>query len=118
MRSIRATRALLADPLFDDFGQSLQRQDLSAVTARGYRHDLDRFRAWIEQSRGAADGTVPIARITAVELINYRQHLVRTERLEATTINRKIQALKKLFGWAPKRPGEDRRLSRLAVLAI
>jgi integrase/recombinase XerC len=100
MRSIRANRALLADPLLGDFGQSLQSQDLSPVTARGYRHDLERFRAWIEQSRGTPSGTLPIVRITAVDLINYRQHLVRTQRLEATTINRKIQALKKLFRWA------------------
>jgi hypothetical protein len=35
-----------------------------------------------------------------VDLVNYRQHLLRVERLKATTINRKIQALKKLFGWA------------------
>jgi Phage integrase, N-terminal SAM-like domain len=43
---------------------------------------------------------VPVAGVTAVDLINYRQHLVRAERLQATTINRKIQALKKLFRWA------------------
>jgi site-specific recombinase XerD len=70
------------------------------VTARGYRHDLDRFRQWMEHGRGAAGDGVPLGRITAVDLINYRQHLVRVERLEATTINRKVQALKKLFRWA------------------
>jgi site-specific recombinase XerD len=96
MRSIRSTSAILGDLLFGDFARRLAEQDLSPVTARGYRHDLDRFRRWIEEHGGA----ILLGRITAVDLINYRQHLVRAERLQATTINRKIQALKKLFRWA------------------
>lgn len=96
MRSIRATSAILGDLLFGDFARRLAEQDLSSVTVRGYRHDLDRFRRWIEEHGGA----ILLGRITAVDLINYRQHLVRAERLQATTINRKIQALKKLFRWA------------------
>jgi site-specific recombinase XerD len=100
MRSIRAARAILGDALLGDFARSLVAEDLSPVTGRGYRHDLDRFRAWLEEKHGARGGVVPVAGITAVDLINYRQHLVRAERLQATTINRKIQALKKLFRWA------------------
>lgn len=96
MRSIRAARAILGDALLGDFERRLAELDLSPVTARGYRHDLDRFRRWIEEHRGA----IPLDQITGVDLINYRQHLVRSERLQATTINRKIQALKKLFRWA------------------
>jgi len=63
------------------------------VTARGYCHDLDRFRRWIEEHRAA----IPLGRITAVDLINYRQHLVRDERLQATTINR--ATLRGAEGW-------------------
>jgi integrase/recombinase XerC len=100
MRSIRPAQAILGDDLLRDFARGLEERDLSPVTARGYRHDLDRFREWFEQSRGGAPKGVPLSRITAVDLINYRQHLVRAERLEATTINRKVQALKKLFRWA------------------
>ena len=95
MRSIRARPAILGEALLAEFDASLRSQDLSPATARGYRHDLDRFRSWI-----APAGSVPFGRITAVDLVNYRQQLVRTERLEATTVNRKIQALKKLFRWA------------------
>jgi integrase/recombinase XerC len=87
---------MLGEALLNAFARRLAEQDLSPVTARGYRHDLERFRGWIEASRSA----VPLASITAVDLINYRQHLIHTERLQATTVNRKIQALKKLFGWA------------------
>jgi integrase/recombinase XerC len=100
MRSIRPARVILGEELLADFGRSLEERDLSPVTAHGYRHDLDRFRQWIEHSRGAAGDGVPLSRLTAVDLINYRQHLVRVERLQATTINRKVQALKKLFRWA------------------
>jgi site-specific recombinase XerD len=100
MRSIRKARAILEEGLLGDFARGLEEHDLSPVTARGYRHDLDRFREWIEQSQGTVGSAIALARITAVDLINYRQHLVRVERLQATTINRKVQALKKLFRWA------------------
>jgi site-specific recombinase XerD len=96
MRSIRRAAATLGEALLEAFASRLAEQDLSPVTVRGYRHDLERFRRWIEADRVA----VPLASITAVDLINYRQHLIGAERLQATTVNRKIQALKKLFGWA------------------
>jgi site-specific recombinase XerD len=96
MRSIRAASPTLGERLLAEFSQSLRDHDLSPVTARGYGHDLERFRAWMEQSGSPKE----LHRITAVDLINYRQHLVRAERLQATTINRKIQALKRLFRWA------------------
>jgi len=41
-----------------------------------------------------------LRRITAVDLASYRQHLLGTERLQGTTVNRKLQAIKTLFGWA------------------
>jgi site-specific recombinase XerD len=81
MRSIRPARVILGEELLADFVRSLEERDLSPVTARGYRHDLDRFRQWIEHSRRAASVGVPLARITAAELIHYRQHLVQVERL-------------------------------------
>jgi hypothetical protein len=46
--------------------------DLSEATRRGYGADLGRFRAWIEDGRGAA---VAWWRINATDLANYRQHL-------------------------------------------
>ena len=76
-------------------------RSLSAVcgppTRRGYAADLGRFRAWIEDSGGEAVG---LRRITAIDLANYRQHLIRSEKLRAASVNRKVQALKKFFGWA------------------
>jgi len=47
-----------------------------------------------------AHGTFLVALGAVTHLVNYRLCLLRTERLQAATINRKLQAIKKLFGWA------------------
>jgi integrase/recombinase XerC len=56
------------------------------------------LRAWLEGEAGGKSRD--LRRITAVDLASYRQHLLGTERLQATTVNRKLQAIKTLFGWA------------------
>jgi site-specific recombinase XerD len=94
MPSIRPAHP--GDELLAQFARSLTERDLSPARARGYRHDLDRFRHWMEASRVP----LPPDRIIAVDLIHYRQHLVGVERLKPTTINRKVQAIKQLFRWA------------------
>src|ERR1017187_9107879 len=98
MRSILRDRPLLGEALLGAFARSLGAQDLSPITARGYLHDLGKFRAWQEGEAGAKPRD--LRRVTAVDLVNYRQNLLRTERLQAATINRKLQAIRKLFGWA------------------
>lgn len=98
LRSIILDRPILGDALLAVFNRSLGDQDLSPVTARGYLHDLGKFRGWLELGAGAKPRD--LRRLTAVDLVNYRQHLLHTERLKAATINRKLQAVKKLFGWA------------------
>ena len=98
MRSILRGWPILGDELLDAFRRSLGERDLSAVSARGYLHDLGRLRAWLEGEAGGKSRD--LRRITAVDLASYRQHLLGTERLQATTINRKLQAIKTLFGWA------------------
>jgi site-specific recombinase XerD len=98
MRSISRDRAILGDAALQAFGRFLAEQDLSPVTARGYLHDLGKFRGWLEREAGAQPRDLRL--VTAVDLVNYRQHLLRIERLKAATINRKLQAIKKLFGWA------------------
>jgi site-specific recombinase XerD len=98
MRSILRGRPILGDELLDAFRRSLGERDLSPVTARGYLHDLGRLRAWLEGEAGGKSRN--LRRITAVDLASYRQRLLGTERLQVATINRKLQAIKTLFGWA------------------
>lgn len=104
MRSILRVAPILGDPLLQAFARSLADQDLSPVTVRDYLHDLQRFRQWIEESRARQRRReMALGRVTTVQLASYRQHLLRVERLKATTVNRKIQALKRLFGWAQQK---------------
>lgn len=100
MRVIRRPAPILGDPLLADFGRSLRAADLSEATRRGYLSDLGRFRLWIEEARGVA---VPLRRVSTVDLANYRQHLVRSEKLRAASVNRKVQALKRFFRWAAQK---------------
>lgn len=100
MRVIQRGPAILGDGLFQDFARSLRAADLAEATRRGYLADLGRFRAWIEASRGEG---VPLRRINTVDLTNYRQHLIRLEKLRAASVNRKVQALKKFFGWTQQK---------------
>jgi integrase/recombinase XerC len=83
--------------MFRDFVRSLEAADLAAATRCGYAADLGRFRAWIGDGRGES---IVLRRITTVDLANYRQQLIRSEKLRAASVNRKVQALKKFFGWA------------------
>jgi site-specific recombinase XerD len=100
MRVIQRGTAILGDGLFQDFARSLRAADLAEATRRGYAADLGRFRAWIEDGR---DQAVALRQINAVDLSNYRQHLIRSEKLRAASVNRRVQALKKFFGWAQQK---------------
>src|SRR5215831_6874476 len=97
MRVIQRGPASLGDGVSRDFARSLEAADLAAATRRGYAADLGRFRAWIGDGHGES---LVLRRITTVDLANYRQHLIRSEKLRAASVNRKVQALKKFFGWA------------------
>jgi site-specific recombinase XerD len=100
MRVIQRGMAILGDGLFREFARSLQTADFAEATRRGYAADLSRFRAWIEDTRGES---VALRRISAVDLTDYRQHLIRSQKLRAASVNRKVQALKKFFAWAQQK---------------
>lgn len=86
-----------ADPdWLSRFIDSLRREDLSAATVRGYRYDLRHFLAWHE----TAQGTVAVLeRLTEFDLIAYRQAMVATGN-RPTTVNRRLDALRRLCRWA------------------
>lgn len=79
------------------FEQSLKNQDLSAGTVKGYKNDLQQFIRWLENSTGKK---FTPAQITQVDLLSYRSYLQHQKRFNATTINRKINSLKKFCHWA------------------
>lgn len=81
------------------FRETLARENLSAVTVRGYLYDLNYFRKWFTEIHGRE---AELDKLSAVDLTAYRQHLVGDKGLKASSVNRRIQAVKKLFAWAHK----------------
>ncbi|MCD6033230.1 MAG: integrase family protein [Thermomicrobiales bacterium] len=80
------------------FIDSLQREDLSAATARGYRYDLRHFLVWHQTIHGNA---VVLERLTEFDLIAYRQAMI-TAGNRPTTVNRRLDALRRLCRWAQR----------------
>jgi site-specific recombinase XerD len=78
-------------PWLTGFLKQLRREDLSPLTARGYRSDLRLFLRWYESPA--------LEKLTAVDLMNYRRHLS-SGGLKPASINRKLEALRRLCRWA------------------
>lgn len=81
----------------DEFLADLQRQDAAPATARNYAADLRAFARWFADSTGE-----PFAAraVTPTDLRDYRGYLRTNERRQAATINRRLAALRRFFGWA------------------
>ncbi len=79
------------------FLDRLAAEDRSAATRRGYRYDLLQFNAWY----AALHGSLPVLpRLTEHDLIAWRQHMLTLRQLKATTINRRLEAIRRLLRWA------------------
>lgn len=97
IQAVAANRPPASDPAWmTSFLESLAREDLSPATVRGYRYDLRHFLAWHGTVQADAFG---LDRLTAFDLIAYRQHMVAAGRRPAT-INRRLDALRRLCRWA------------------
>ena len=74
------------------FLKAFAREDVAAVTVRGYRSDLGVFTAWY-------DGHA-IEELTASDLAHFRQHLSRDRAMKPASVNRKLEALRRFCRWA------------------
>jgi integrase/recombinase XerC len=84
-------------PWLQSFLDRLAAEDLSAATRRGYRYDLLQFAAWY----AALYGTPPdLPRLTEHDVIAWRQHMITRCQLKATTINRRLEAVRRVLRWA------------------
>ena len=79
------------------FLDRLAADDLSAATCRGYRYDLLQFIAWYTDLNNAPP---EIARMTEHDLITWRQHMMTRGGLKAASINRRLEAIRRLLRWA------------------
>lgn len=80
------------------FEHELLKSDHSSHTVKNYLSDLRHFCAWIQKIIPATK----ISEIDAFTLQRYRGHLDQTEKRAASTTNRRIQSLRRFFGWALK----------------
>lgn len=84
-------------PWLQSFLDRLAAEDLSAATRRGYRYDLLQFAVWY----AALYGTPPdLPRLTEHDVIAWRQHMITRCQFKATTINRRLEAVRRLLRWA------------------
>ena len=79
------------------FLDRLAADDLSATTRRGYRYDLLQFIAWYA---GLNNAPPELARLTEHDLITWRQHMMTQGGLQAASINRRLEAVRRLLRWA------------------
>ncbi|MBV8894392.1 MAG: site-specific integrase [Acidobacteria bacterium] len=79
------------------FLDRLAADDLSAATRRGYRYDLRQFIAWYTSLNNAPP---ELARLTEHDLITWRQHMMTQGGLKAASINRRLEAVRRLLRWA------------------
>ena len=84
-------------PWLQSFLDRLAAEDLSAATRRGYRYDLLQFAVWY----AALYGTPPdLPRLTEHDVIAWRQHMITRCQFKATTINRRLEAVRRVLRWA------------------
>jgi site-specific recombinase XerD len=97
LRAISRAAPNSADRWLADFLGQLQRDDLAPATVHGYRYDLRQFLRWFIDAKGSS---ARFEKLSALDLINYRQHLVKVEGLRPATVNRRLEALRRFCRWA------------------
>ena len=80
-----------------DFVAELRRQEVAPKTVASYRSDLAGFARRFVDATGEDFGA---ARVTPTDVREYRAHLRAVQRRPAATVNRRLAALRRFFGWA------------------
>lgn len=88
------------------FRAALERADLAAATVHAYLKDVRLFLRWLD-----ADPAAGFPRLGELDLIAWRQHLIAERGLRPATVNRRLEALRRLGRWAA---GEGRLPGNLA----
>lgn len=71
-------------------------EDLSHFTIKGYLYDINYFNDWIKDFYQT---DITLTDATANDIYAYREYLLKIKRQKATTINRRIQSLKRFYAW-------------------
>src|SRR5438132_10418612 len=79
------------------FIDELRRQETAPKTWQNYKSDLACFGRWF---MGVNDEAFTAVAVTPTDIREYRTYLLQTERRTPATVNRRLAALRKFFGWA------------------
>ena len=101
-------------PDFTAFLADLRRQEVAAKTVASYRSDLASFARWFADSTG---DEFTAAAVTPTDVRDYKAHLRTVRRCQAATVNRRLAALRRFFGWA-KATGRIRELPTEGVKGV
>ena len=77
------------------FAAALEHADLAAATVHGYLKDVRLFLRW-----HATAATADFPQLGELDLIAYRRHLTAERGLRPATVNRRLEALRRLCRWA------------------
>jgi len=94
LRTTRSRGRLTPEKALAAFADALAEDDASASTCSGYVQDVRGFFAWYGTVEGKRS---PIRNVRAPDLGAYRDFLLDVERRKATTVNRKLQAIKRFY---------------------
>ena len=86
-----------SDPRLVAFLRDLGGEDLAPATVRGYTADLAHFARWYEAQVGQR---FDVASLTFTDVKSYKAHMVNVDRRRAATVNRRLNAVKRLTRWA------------------
>ncbi len=79
------------------FQKTLENQDLSPRTISAYLTDLLFFQKWLTEIY--SDGIL-FSQVANEDIKAFRHDLLKLKRQKATSINRRLQSLKRFFQWA------------------
>ena len=96
------------------FVADLRRQEVAAKTVASYQSDLTGFARWFTDSTGE---DFAAAAVTPTDVRDYKAHLRTIRRRQAATVNRRLAALRRFFGWA-KATGRIRELPTEGVTGV
>ena len=100
MRVIQNEKNIPKQELTNIFKNYLNAMDLSKQTIKSYIHDVNHFLSWLDT---VITTDYEIKNITEFDLSSYRNYMLNVKHLKSTTINRRIQSLKKYFMWLTER---------------
>jgi len=81
----------------NQFIDDLKRQEAAVKTVASYLSDLNCFARWFAGSMGEEFAA---ANVTPIDIRDYRSHLQTVQGAKPATINRRLAALRRFFGWA------------------